>query len=221
MRQISRSIVTIYSRRFLVTGGVLLISGALAVAQQQPMGSSPSTANPGNPANSNPNSPMSPTAQMQAQQNAAAGSMQDKAFLRKALEGGMFEVQAGQLATQKSSSQDVQQFGQKMVDDHTKLGDQMKPIAAQMGVPVPTKLSKKDQATLTKLQGMSGSQFDNAYVKDMVSDHKKDLSDFKQEAGNTQNPDLKQATQQGAQVISEHLHMAEQLAKAHNVSGKM
>jgi putative membrane protein len=201
-----------------MVGGILLMSGAIAMAQQQPTGSAPQ---PENPANSNPNSPMDNTAQMQAQQNAAAGSMQDKSFVRKALEGGMFEVQAGQLAAQKSSSPDVQQFGQKMVDDHTKLGDQMKPIAAQMGVSIPTKLSKKDEATLTKLQGMSGSEFDNFYIKTMVSDHKKDLSDFKQEAGNTQNSGLRQTVQQGGQVISEHLQMAEQLAKTHNAKAKM
>ncbi len=212
---ISRSSLMVSSRRVLMFGGVLLVSGALAVAQQQPMGSQPNTENPATNNPNNPNSPTNPMGQMQAQQNAAAGSMQDKSFVRKALEGGMFEVQAGQLAAQKSSSQDVQQFGQKMVDDHTKMGDALKPVAAQLGVSAPTKLSKKDEATLTKLQGMSGAQFDDAYVKDMVSDHKKDLSDFKAEAGNTQNSDLRQAVQQGGQVISEHLQMAEQLAKTH------
>ena len=129
----------------------------------------------------------------------------------------MFEVQAGQLAAQKSQSQDVQQFGQKMVQDHTQLGDALKPIAAQMGVKVPDKLSKKDAELLVKLQGMSGAQFDNAYIKAMVKDHKEDQSQFRQEADNTQNPQLKQAAQQGAQMITEHLHLAEQIAKAHNI----
>jgi putative membrane protein len=219
---ISHNSLMVSSRRVLMISGVLLVSGALAMAQRQPDGGStpaPTNASPNTPTNGD--TSINSAAQMQAQQNAAAGSMQDKSFVRKALEGGMFEVQAGQLAAQKSSSQDVQQFGQKMVDDHTKMGDQMKPIAAQMGVTVPTKLAKKDEATLTKLQGMSGTQFDSFYIKTMVSDHKKDLSDFKQEAGNTQNSDLKQTVQQGAQVISEHLQMAEQLAKAHNAGGKM
>ena len=202
-------------RRLLTVSGVLLVSGALAMAQmqqqqQQPMGSQP------NPAN-NPNSQINPMGQMQAQQNAAAGTMQDKAFLRKALEGGMFEVQAGQLAGQKSQSQDVQQFGQKMMQDHAQLGDELKPIATQMGVKPPDKLSKKDGELLTKLQGMSGAQFDQAYIKAMVKDHKDDMSQFKQEAENTQNPQLKQAAQQGMQAIDQHLHLAEQMAKGHSV----
>lgn len=202
-------------RKLSMISGVLLVSGALAMAQQQPTGSQPQPENPAN----NPNSSMNPMGQMQQQQNAAAGTMQDKAFVRKALEGGMFEVQAGQLAAQKSQSQDVQQFGQKMAQDHAQLGDALKPIAAQMGVNVPDKLSKKDAQLLAKLQGMSGAQFDDAYIKAMVKDHKDDQSQFRQEADNTQNPQLKEAAQQGSQVITEHLHLAEQMAKAHNVKG--
>ncbi|HEX5235350.1 MAG TPA: DUF4142 domain-containing protein [Silvibacterium sp.] len=213
----STSNVMVYSRRILMAGGVLLMSGALAVAQQQPMGGSAPP--PQNPAGA---TPMNGTArtnsmgQMQAQQNASAAAMQDKAFARKALEGGMAEVQLGQLASEKGSSEDVKQFGQKMVQDHTKMGDQIKPIAEQLGVQPPSHVSKKDQELIAKLQGMSGPEFDNAYTAAMVKDHKKDLSDFKQEAENTQNPQLKQAAQQGTQVITEHLQLAEQLAKAHN-----
>lgn len=213
----SRSSVKVLSRQALMVGGALAISGAIAMAQQQPMGgAAPPPQNPAAGTTTNGNSRTNSMGQMQAQQNASASSMQDKAFARKALEGGMAEVQLGQLASQKGSSEEVKQFGQKMVQDHTQMGDQMKPIAEQLGVHPPDHISKKDQELLAKLQGMSGTEFDNAYAAAMVKDHKKDLSDFKQEADMTQNPQLKQAAQQGAQVISEHLHMAEQLNKAHN-----
>lgn len=191
---------------------VALLSGAVATAQQQPMGSAAPT---NNPESNNPG--MNPPDQMQQQQNAAMGSMQDKDFARAALEGGMAEVQLGQLAANKGTSPDVKQFGQKMVEDHTKLGDQLKPVAQQMGVKPPKGLSKKDEALVEKLQSLSGTDFDKAYIEAMVKDHKKDLADFKQEAENTQNPQLKDTAQQGMQVIDEHLHMIEQIAKAHDV----
>src|SRR5580658_5069637 len=73
-------------------------------------------------------------------------TIDDQEFVRKALEGGAAEVQLGQLAQQKSQSDDVKQFGEKMVQDHTQLGDQvMKPIAKQLGVTEPKGLSKKDK----------------------------------------------------------------------------
>lgn len=141
----------------------------------------------------------------------------DQKFTRTAMEGGLAEVQLGQLATQKAGADDVKQFGQKMVDDHSKLNDQMKQLAPSLGVNPPTQLSAKDQALQSKLQGLSGDQFDKAYIQAMVSDHKKDLHEFKKEAGTTQNSQLKDAAQQGATVIQSHLEMVQQLAKTHHV----
>ena len=144
--------------------------------------------------------------------------MADQAFVRKALEGGAAEIQLGQLAQQKSQSEDVKQFGQKMVEDHTQLSEQMKPIAQQLGVKEPKGPSKKDKQLMAKLEGLSGPQFDEAYIQAMVKDHKEDLKDFKNEAQSALNQNVKQAAQQGAGVISHHLEMIEQIAQSHNVA---
>ncbi len=126
-------------------------------------------------------------------------------------------MQLGKLAAEKGSSDDVKQFGQKMVEDHTKLGDQMTAVAQQIGVKPPSGLSKKDQKLLAKLQGLSGQQFDQAYIEAMVKDHKKDESAFKSEADMSQNPAVKQAAAQGEPIIAGHLRMIQQIAQAHNV----
>ena len=202
------------SRRVLMFSGVALLSGAVAFAQQQPMGSAPPS-NPTAPTNNNPG--MSTPDQIQQQENAAEGSMLDKAFVSKALEGCMAEVELGKLAAEKGSGADVRQFGQKMVDDHTQMGNQMKLVAQQIGVRAPKGLSKKDQQLVAKLGTLSGTQFDDAYIAAMVKDHKSDAADFRQEAGNTQNPTVKQAAQVGGQVIDGHLQMIEQIAKVHDV----
>jgi putative membrane protein len=141
-------------------------------------------------------------------------SAMDKMFVKKALEGSMAEVKLGQLAVQKGTDPQVKQFGQRMVDDHTKLIEQMKPVAEQLGVKVPTELSKKDQATLTKMEALSGADFDNAYIKDMVKDHKADDKDFKQEIANGQNQAVKDAAKQGDQVIESHLQEIQQIAQS-------
>jgi putative membrane protein len=136
----------------------------------------------------------------------------------------MAEVQLGQLAAEKGSSDDVKQFGQHMVADHTKLRDEMKQVAQQLGVNEPKDISKKDKQLMAKLQGLSGQQFDNAYIAAMVKDHKKDNDDFKAEASQTQNPALKQVAAQGEQVTGQHLQMIEEIAKSHNLmndKGKM
>lgn len=150
-------------------------------------------------------------------QNTTSASSSDKKFVRSALEGGNAEVKLGQLAAQKGSSDDVKQFGQKMVDDHTKLGDQMKQIAQQQGINIPDGVPAKDKALEAKLNSLSGDAFDKAYIKAMVQDHQKDLSEFKKEASSGNDTSIKDAASQGEQVISEHLQMAQQMAQKHNV----
>ncbi len=137
----------------------------------------------------------------------------DKAFLKKALEGNMAEVQMGQLALQKSSDDQVKQFAQRMVDDHGKMLEQLKPVAQQMGVKVPEGPSKGQMKSMDKMKGLSGDAFDQAYIKSMVKDHKNDDSEFKQEAQSTQNPQLKQMVMQSDQIIQSHLQQIEQIAK--------
>ncbi len=153
-----------------------------------------------------------------ATNNMNGPSAMDKMFVKKALQGSMAEVKMGQMAADKSSDPQVKQFGQKMVDDHGKMIDQMKPVAEKLGVTVPTEPSKKDIATATKMQALSGKDFDDAYIKDMVKDHKMDDKEFKQEIASGQSPDVKQAAQQGDQVIEQHLQMIEQIAKDKGVS---
>jgi putative membrane protein len=122
-------------------------------------------------------------------------------------------VQLGQLATQKGNSAEVKQFGEKMVEDHTKLNDQMKPIADTLGVNAPRHLNKADQAEYDRLSGLSGEAFDQEYITDMVMDHRKDLHAFRREETATSNPDLKQAVGQAEQVISQHLSMIQTIAR--------
>ena len=193
---------------------VVVMSGTLALAQQRPIGSSSDTT-PTNPATSNPD--INGTQQVQQTQNSAEGAMIDKAFVESALRSRMAEVELGKLAAQKGSSPDVKQFGQKMVADHSKLGDQMQQVAQQMGVHDPKGLSKKDKKLVAKLETLSGSQFDDAYIEAMVKDHKDDLSNFRAEANDTQNSTLRQVAQQDEQVIDGHLQIIEQIAKAHDV----
>jgi putative membrane protein len=148
--------------------------------------------------------------------------MFDQEFLKKALEGGAAEVQLGQLAQQKSQSDDVKQFGQKMVADHTQLGETIKPVAQKLGVKPPTQPSKKDRQLIAKLQTLSGPEFDQVYIQAMLKDHRQDLKDFKNAAETAGNPNVKQVAQVGEGVISQHLQLIQQIAQSHNVtaSGK-
>jgi putative membrane protein len=200
--------------KFATISGAVLLTCATALAQMSP-GGAPQPQQQTNPSANRTMS--SPDTMQQQQQGSVASAMQDKEFVRSALQGGMAEVQLGQLAAEKGSSDDVKQFGQKMVADHTKLGDQMKVVAAELGAKAPDGPSKKDKELYTKLQGLSGKDFDNTYIVAMVKDHKKDAEEFKSQSQSSQNPAVQQVAQQGSQVIDEHLQMIQQIAESHNL----
>lgn len=153
-----------------------------------------------------------------AQAQGDKASAADKRFVKDAMQGGMAEVQLGQLASDKGNSGDVKEFGQKMVHDHTELNDQMKQVAGQVGVTPPESVTPMDKALETKLKALSGDDFDKAYIRAMVKDHRKDLMDFKKEASTGSSSTVKDAANKGSQVIAEHFKMAKDMAKSHGLS---
>jgi putative membrane protein len=145
---------------------------------------------------------------MQAQQ----ASSSDKTFVKNALEGSLAEVNYAKLALQKSKDKNVTEFANKMITDHEKMIADMKPLAKQMGVKVPTGPPISDHAKYMELKMKSGTDFDRAYVEAMVKDHHQDLKDFMDEQNKTQNPELKSAVEKGESVIREHTEMIDKIA---------
>jgi len=144
----------------------------------------------------------------------------DRKFLEKAASGGMFEVQAGQLAEQKSANDQVKEFGKKMADDHSKVGDELKQIAGNKSAQVPATLDKSEQKEMTKLQKLSGTDFDKEYMKRMVSDHKDDVSAFKKEASSGKDADLKSFASKTLPTLQEHMTLAQTTYDSVKQAGK-
>jgi putative membrane protein len=136
----------------------------------------------------------------------------DRQFVKKAAEGGLAEVELGKLASEKADSPDVKQFGQRMVDDHSKANDQLKQVASEKGITIPDKLSAKDAATKARLEKLSGKAFDRAYMRDMVTDHTKDVSEFRMESKNAKDPDVKNFASQTLPTLKDHLKEAKSIA---------
>jgi putative membrane protein len=138
----------------------------------------------------------------------------DKKFVKESALGGLAEVEMGKLATQKASSDAVKQFGQRMVDDHSKANEQLKQAAAKSNIEVPASLDSKHQSRVDKLAKLSGPEFDKAYLKDQVKDHENDVDKFKDEAQNGSDPNVKQFAMATLPTLQEHLSAVKDLKKA-------
>jgi putative membrane protein len=138
----------------------------------------------------------------------------DQSFVTDAAKGGMAEVELGKLATEKASSDQVKQFGQRMVDDHSKANEELKTLAAQKNITLPTGIDAKDKALHDRLSKLSGHEFDRAYMQAMVKDHRKDVGEFKKESTSGKDADVKAFAAKTLPTLEEHLKQAESTTQA-------
>jgi putative membrane protein len=136
----------------------------------------------------------------------------DQQFLKKAADDNLVEVEMARLALQKASSQQVKSFAQTMVKDNGKARDQLEKIGSIKRVDLPKGLSAKNKATKDRLVKFSGEQFDNAFMAEMLRDHKEDVATFSRERKSAQDMDIKEFADKSLPTLESHLKQAESIA---------
>jgi putative membrane protein len=142
----------------------------------------------------------------------SAMSPADKEFVMKAAVAEMAEVRMGQMAVDKASNADVKAFGQRMVTDHGKANEELRQFATIKGLALPTQLDEMHQKASDHLNGLSGAEFDKAYMTHMVEDHRTAVADFEKGAGGAGDTDLKAWAGKTLPVLQDHLREAEATA---------
>jgi putative membrane protein len=144
----------------------------------------------------------------------ALAAATDESFTTEAAQGGLAEVQLGQLAQSKAASQQVKQFGETLVRDHTEANQELQQIAQQENIALPGQPSQGQNSEKQKLQGLSGTEFDHQFVQGEIKDHQKDISLFEQEARSGKNGTLKSFAEKSLPVLRKHLQIAQSLASS-------
>ncbi len=132
----------------------------------------------------------------------------DTEFAVSVADGGMLEVQLGKLAQSNASSQQVKSFAGMMVTDHTMTNEELKSLAAQKNISLPTALSDESQKKYEDLAAKTGKDFDDDYTDFMVKDHEKVIDRFKKEADKGDDVDLKSWASSKVPTLEHHLEMA-------------
>jgi len=141
-----------------------------------------------------------------------AGSTDD-AFMKTAAMAGLAEVEHGRLAAQNASAADVKQFAQRMVDDHSKAGDELKALASKKSVTLPAELDQKHRAVQEKFEKLKGPAFDKAYMAHMVTAHQQAVALFERESKGGKDADVKGWAAKTLPTVQEHLKMARSIDK--------
>jgi len=140
-------------------------------------------------------------------------SKADQDFAVNTANAGMTEIQAAKLAQQQGSSADVKKYAAMMIKDHTAAADTLKMIAAKKNLTLPADLSNDSQKDLADLQKKTGKDFDKAYLKMMVSDHKKVIKSFEDESKNCSDADIRAFADNTLHTLRHHLDEAEKCEK--------
>lgn len=146
------------------------------------------------------------------------------------------EIRLGQAAQSNSQNTAVQEFGEHMVRDHSRLNARLAKIVADEGLTLPEtnvfyipvsqqtekqatellpetpqqKLSDA-QADVQNLVSLSGPQFDQAYADAMVKGHEKAMQKFEDALASLQDDQLKRYAARGLKTIRGHYEMAQKL----------
>lgn len=149
----------------------------------------------------------------------------DKDFVMKVAKDGKAEVELGNLALTKASSEDVKQFAQRLIDDHSKANDELTQLAQSKGITLPSaspadkptgtekSVDAESTATMERLNRLSGAEFDREYIRLMVMDHDKAVTLFeKQASGKDGDAEIKSWAEKTLPTLREHQRMAHELA---------
>ena len=145
---------------------------------------------------------------------ATKGGMTDQQFIDMAAQTDMIEAHLGQMAQDSASSDQVKQYAQMLMSDHTADYQQLKTLAAQANLTVPTAIDgDKYKAMIAPFEKLKGAAFDKKYEQEMVAGHTKALGVYKKEADSAENPQVKSYASATQPVLEKHLSDAKDLSK--------
>jgi putative membrane protein len=98
-----------------------------------------------------------------------------------------------------------------MVADHSKANDELKALAQTKSISIPADVGPKHKATQDRLSKLSGAEFDRAYIQEMVTDHQKDVADFRKESQGGSDGAVKAFAAKTLPTLEEHYKMVQDI----------
>jgi putative membrane protein len=146
-------------------------------------------------------------------------SKADKKMMTDLAHANISEIAAAKLAQSKTQNEEVKNFAQRMIDDHTKAQQALESLAQSKGVTLPKEPDTKHKATAKMLEALSGDTFDHRYIAEGgISDHKKTIKLLEKIQNKATDSDLKALASKTLPTVEEHLKMAQQIQSSNKNS---
>lgn len=147
---------------------------------------------------------------------AVMGANLVSAYVSSAAMGDMYEIDAADIALERSQNAQVKELAQMIKTDHSAASANLKTVAAQAApdVAIPTTLDERRQGMLDNLRSASASDFDKTYVDQQVAAHQEAVTLHRGFADNGDTPSLAEHARTVLPKIESHLVKAQQLQSA-------
>lgn len=140
-------------------------------------------------------------------------------FLRSAASGGEMEIELGRIAAQRSEVPRVRGLGERMVEDHTKVSQDLRAVARRQGLMLPQPMNPEHQGEFQRIASLRGRDFDEAYVRHMLTAHERGVAEFERMARDAEEPEVRAFAQRTVPTLREHLERIRQIATEMGIEG--
>jgi putative membrane protein len=143
---------------------------------------------------------------------AGRAGVNDGLFAAAATDGNLSELSLSQLGVQKATDPELKRFSQQMIDEHTRMNQELTTLAAQKGIALPRMLDPCSQFCAQSLAGLSGEEFDRCYAKAQLVKHMDSVAAFEAESERGMDPNLRALAAKALPRIKDHLKMIKPIA---------
>ncbi|ALM86627.1 hypothetical protein ASB57_30170 [Bordetella sp. N] len=135
----------------------------------------------------------------------------DRTFLDDAARAGLFELEGSKLAQQKSKSADIKTFADRMIKDHTAMGQQLAALAKSKNYQLPTEPGTTQKLELKALD-VADTSFDTKFAERIGANaHTHAVNVFSDAAKGAKDADVQAFAKKYLPMMKEHLRLAEGL----------
>jgi len=191
-----------------------ILAAPAARAQQRTVVPAPPVVQPGTVTPAPPvvqQGTVAPAAPVQ-QGTAARAAVNDSTFAAAAASGGLAELSLSELGVQKATNRELKQFSQRMIDEHSRMNQELMTVAAQRGIPLPRTMDARAQFCAESLAGLTGEEFDRCYAKAQLIAHADAVATFEAEAERGLDPQMKALAARSLPHIKDHLKAIKPIA---------
>jgi putative membrane protein len=153
------------------------------------------------------------TASAQKEHAAKGAPMTDQKFVDMAAQTDMLEAHLGQMAANQAEGQEVKDFAQMLVTDHTADYQQLTALGAKDSLTVPAGLDAAHDRMIAPFEKLKGAAFNSRYIHTMIEGHTEAIGIYTKEAADAENADVKAYASATLPTLHKHQDGAKALAK--------